>query len=352
MLTFRSGGWVLLLTAIIAVMILLIVAVPALRRLSDRPPGDGMDPATYGFALSPSLIPREQITAAQLHRDLLKALVQPPVMEGQTVAIFNEEHRGKYLVSHDRVIGVELGGEVRAYPLLVLASHEIVNDIVGGRPIAVTYNPLCDSVVVFDRTVAGEVLEFGVSGLVYNSNLLMYDRRPETGGESLWSQLEGRAVTGPAAAAARELALIPAELTHWGDWLSRQPDTTVLAPDEAELKSYKYQFSSYEGYFVTDELLFPVHPSPPADGPPAKTPCVIVFAGEERGVYPLSELADRAGESGQWTETVGGASFTFHHAPDPAVVRVTAGDGKPARVIYCFWFAWHATHPDARIMGF
>ncbi|MDY7109852.1 MAG: DUF3179 domain-containing (seleno)protein [Planctomycetota bacterium] len=349
MLTFRSGGWVLLLTAVIAVMVLLIVVAPALRRLSDRPPGDGKDPATYGFALSPSLIPREEIVAAQLHRDLLEALVQPPVMDGTAVAAFNEAHRGKYLVSHDRVIGVEIGEEARAYPLLVLASHEIVNDIVGGVPIAVTYNPLCDSVVVFDRTIGGEVLEFGVSGLVYNSNLLMYDRGPEIGGESLWSQLQGRAVTGPAAAAGRELTLIPAQVTHWGDWSSHHPDTTVLAVGEAELKRYKYQYSSYEGYFVGDELLFPVDVPLPADGPRPKTPCVIVFADEAQRIYPLSGIADRAGASGQWRDELNGEAFTFRHAADPDVVRVRSADGDPATVIYSFLFAWQAMHPGAEL---
>jgi hypothetical protein len=334
LLTFRSGGWVLLLAASLIVVILLITVGPALRRLSNRPPGDGKDPATYGFDLTPSLVPREEIVAAQLHRDLLEALVEPPVMDGQAVATFNEEHRGKYLVSHDRVVGVQVGDEARAYPLVVLASHEIVNDQLGGKLIAVTYNPLCDSAVVFDRTIGGEAVEFGVSGLVYNGNLLMYDRRPEMLGESLWCQLQARAVTGPAAAAGRVLSLIPAQLTHWGDWLSRHPGTTVLAPEEAALARYQPQYASYEGYFVSDELLFPVDPPPPATGPPAKTPCVIVFAGERRRVYPLSLIARRADASGDWWDAIAGRTFNFHHAADPDVVRVRCDDGSPAAVMH------------------
>jgi hypothetical protein len=333
------------------VLIVLIIVAPALRRLSDRPPGDGKDPATYGFELGSAVIPRQAIVAAQLHRDLLEALVEPPVMDGTAVAMFNEEHRGKYLVSHDRVIGVRVGDQARAYPLLVLASHEIVNDRLGGLPIAVTYNPLCDSVAVFDRTVDGEAVEFGVSGLVYNSNLLMYDRRPEMAGESLWCQLQARAVTGPAAEAERRLTIIPAEVSHWGDWLSRHPTTTVLAPDEAALKSYKYQYTSYERYSLTDELLFPAGPLPAGSLPP-KTPCVIVDAGEQRRVYPLSLIAERADASGAWMDTIGGRIFTFQHAADPDVARVSSDDGDPATVIYSFWFAWHAMHPGDEIAGF
>jgi len=352
LLTFRSGGWVLLLTVLIAVVIIAVTVAPALRRLGDRPPGDGRNPAAYGFDLSTCLVPRDELVAAQLHRDLLQSLVDSPFVDGRSVARFNEDHRGKYLVSRDRVIGVQVGDKARAYPLLVLSSHEIVNDALGGRPIAVTYNPLCDSVVVFDRTVDGQVLSFGVSGLLYNSNLLMYDRRPDMRSESLWSQLEARAITGPAAESGRRLTVIPAELTHWEDWLSRHPDTTVLAPDEAALQRYRPQHSSYQGYFLTDGLMFAVEAAPSEHAFPPKTPCVVVRAAGGDRLYPLASIADRVDGTGVWTDAIDGEIFTFHHAPAPNVVRVTSGAGEEAAVvIYCFWFAWHAIHPDTEVGG-
>ena len=108
---------------------------------------------------------------------------------------------GRFLVPGDLVIGLSLHGEARAYPLEILALHEVCNDTLGGEPILVTYQPLCDSAVVFERRVDGHTREFGVSGLLYNSNLLMYDRHPEQPqDESLWSQLQFRALAGPAAA--------------------------------------------------------------------------------------------------------------------------------------------------------
>ena len=103
----------------------------------------------------------------------------------------------------------------RAYPLRVLVWHEVVNDTVSGLPILVTYNPLSEGIAVFDRRVAGRTLSFGVSGLLYQSNLLMYDRDGTRGAESLWSQLQARAVSGPAAGAGQTLELVPFALARW-----------------------------------------------------------------------------------------------------------------------------------------
>ena len=195
MLTFRSGGWVLLLSGV-CTLALFIWAVGGVGRSLI---GEAGDLASYGFDVTTCLIPQDQIVTGALKKDALLALVDPPVIDGDKIPDLNAQLYGKYLVPSDRVIGVEINGESRAYPLLVLNCHEIVNDTLGGVAIAVTYNPLCDSIVVFEREVAGETLEFGVSGLLYNSNLMMFDRRPDAQGESLWSQLLGRAVAGPAA---------------------------------------------------------------------------------------------------------------------------------------------------------
>jgi hypothetical protein len=102
-----------------------------------------------------------------MRKDALQALVDPPTVAGSDIKRINADQRGKFLVSSDRVIGVSLNGAHRAYPLQVMNCHEIVNDTLGGVPIAVTYNPLCDSVVVFERELDGETLVFGVSGLLY-----------------------------------------------------------------------------------------------------------------------------------------------------------------------------------------
>ncbi|GAF92675.1 unnamed protein product, partial [marine sediment metagenome] len=120
-----------------------------------------------GFDLSNSVLPRKLIRRGGPSRDGIPALVDPPVVNASQVG---------YLRPFDRVAGVVVEGVARAYPLRILNYHEVVNDRVGRTSLAVTYCPLCDSVVVFDRRTDRGELQFGVSGLLYNSNVLLYDR--------------------------------------------------------------------------------------------------------------------------------------------------------------------------------
>ena len=107
------------------------------------------------------------------------------------------------------------GGIARAYPLRLLNWHEVINDTLGGQPVAITYSPLCDSSVGFRRMVADKVQEFGVSGLLLNSNLIMYNRQSGAADESLWSQLQCRAIAGPAAASQQTLEVLPIAVVSW-----------------------------------------------------------------------------------------------------------------------------------------
>ena len=349
LLTFSSGGWVLLLAGLLMVAEVVWAMGGVFLRAGPRPVGDGRNVETYGFDLSTCLVPRDRIITGGLRKDALRALVDPPVFAGLEVADYNGTLYGKYLVSADRVIGVEINGETRAYPLRVLNCHEIVNDTLGGVPIAVTYNPLCDSVVVVGREVDGEILEFGVSGLVYNSNLLMFDRRPNADGESLWSQLQARAIAGPAAADARTLRVLPASLVRWGDWLAARPQTTVLELDRRMFK--RYQETNYEAYFMSPQLMFPVDPAPPADGLAPKARVVAVTAGGERRVYAYSGIASRCDASGQWTDELGGVALVFEYSADSETVMVAPDPpDAPIEVEYSFWFAWYAMYPEDEVL--
>ncbi|KAB1188271.1 MULTISPECIES: DUF3179 domain-containing protein [Haloferax] len=124
----------------------------------------------------------------------------------------------------DLVVGVELDGIARAYPLRILSWHEVVNDRFGDRPVLVTYCPLCQSGMVATRRVGGEEATFGVSGVLWNENLVMYD----TATESLWSQLLATAIRGPATET--QLELLPSTVTTWGEWREAVSETTVLLP--------------------------------------------------------------------------------------------------------------------------
>jgi len=142
--------------------------------------------------------------------------------------------------ANEPVIRLEIGGEVRAYPLRILTWHEIANDTVAGRPVIVTYCPLCNSAVVFDRTVDGQRLEFGVSGLLRNSDMVMYDRATE----SWWQQFTGEAMVG--ALTGKSLRMIPSRVMGFAAFRDSHPDALVLVPNDPELRPYGR--NPYVGY--------------------------------------------------------------------------------------------------------
>lgn len=141
---------------------------------------------------------------------------------------------------HEPVISLAIGGDMRAYPLRVLIWHEIVNDTVGGVPVAVTFCPLCNSAVVFDRRLEGRVLDFGTTGKLRNSDLVMYDRQTE----SWWQQFLGEAIVGELTGA--RLRMLPSRLESFARFKARAPEGRVLVPAEPDLRSYGY--NPYRGY--------------------------------------------------------------------------------------------------------
>ena len=155
-----------------------------------------------------------------------------------------------FISDDDTVIGLKINGEVKAYPIFILVWHEIVNDSVGGIPVSVTYCPLCYTNQVFERIIDGQIVEFGTSGKLYNSNLLMYDRYTE----SYWSQALGTAVKGKLTG--YELNLIPFDVITWGDWKKLYPETKVLTTDTGYIRSYATD--PYGDYYTEPGIMFPV----------------------------------------------------------------------------------------------
>jgi len=348
--TGSSGAWVLWLAGLI-ILGMTAWAVWKLVESSPTLPADRPENPqavwTLGFDLDNATVPRESIYSAGPTKDGIPSLTSPSVVAGADVARINEKMHGKFLVSGERVIGVELNGESRAYPLSILIWHEIINDELGGVPIAVTFCPLCDSAVVFERTIGAEVLEFGVSGLLHNSNLLMYDRRGKRDPvkESLWSQLRMEAIAGPAAATGAKLILVPSKLAHWGDWLEAHPDTTVV--EFPTRYDRDYDENPYKKLFLGQQLLFPVEPKP-FTGPPPMTRMVVVNRGGSWQPYFYDVPGrDQPRESKIWEQD----GLRFSYTPvsagmDPPVVSVTAPDGSPLEAVYSFWEPWYAMHPD------
>ena len=306
--TFWSAGWVLVLAGIVAI----IVTWQTLRLVDQHREvafGDGQNIDTYRFALSPSLLRSGAIVASGIPRNNIPAMSDPKFFTRLEFEFHPQRKIRRLLVSADRVVGVAIGDEARAYPLRILNWHEVVNDTVGGVPIAVTYHPLCDSVAVFDRRVGEDTFEFRVSGLLYNSNQLLFPHREKPGGESLYSQLLAKAVTGPDAEAGKTLTVLPSKIVPWGDWKKEHPDTLVLEPDALFRKHYNRRpYSSYRGKQM---LRYPVDPYPP-EGEWEPWSRVLAVIEPETGIRLIHDYEGNPPDSGD------------------------------AGVIHAFWWSWSA----------
>lgn len=282
-----------------------------------------------GFDLSQATIPSEEIHAGGPPKDGIPALTDPKMIAAEDA---------DYLGEYDRVIGVMLGGEARAYPLKILNYHEIVNDLIGGRPVAVTYCPLCDSAAVVDRREGNEIREFGVSGLLYNSNVLMFDRGAKV--ESLWSQMMTESVSGPSAR--QRLNTMPLELTTWSDWRTRYPKTKVMSINTGHERDY--QQSPYEFYFAnSQDLMFPVDKT---DGRlPPKTPVLGVWTDDTARAFPLSAFDEN---TAALEDELNGRRISLVYNPQAKSLRVEHADDG-VQWVYSLWFAWYAFHPDTDV---
>ncbi|MSR34186.1 MAG: DUF3179 domain-containing protein [Phycisphaerales bacterium] len=374
-LTFRSGGWVI---ALACVLVLLILAWAFAGIFTGHhPKGDGQSVDTYGFDLSNLQTSGGAFVASGNPKDFLRSLDQPKVLPGHEMLAYNAKLRSKYVVTADRVIGVQINGKSRAYPLSLMNVHEIVNDELAGVPIAITFSPLCDSAIVFDRRVNGQPLQFGVSGLLLDSNLVMYDKQPEVvaqtsmdsqnakptpqvgmnadqsqpapaaSASSLWSQMAGKAIAGPALATTlgTTLAEIPnVNVCTWKHWLATHPTTEVILPDpqdEQRMKSF-----SYSRYLLSPRVEFPIGRKSNIADMPDKMPVIAITAGGETKVVTLREAADR-GADAPWNFVVGGVPIIVVSQKDPASVLVGASDATPIQVTPCLWFVWQAFHAPA-----
>ena len=187
------------------------------------------------------LVPLDKIKGGGPPKDGIPSVDDP---------VFASISESQFMSDSDTVIGLEINGDARAYPLFILVWHEIVNDTVGEIPVSVTYCPLCYTNQVFERIVDGEEVEFGTSGKLYNSNLLMYDRLTE----SYWSQALGLAVKGELTGT--QLNLVPFDVITWGDWKELYPNTLVMTTDTGYLRSYATD--PYGNYYTEPRIMFPV----------------------------------------------------------------------------------------------
>ncbi len=279
-----------------------------------------------GFKLDNATIPVAEILAGGPPRDGIPSIDRPK---------FVSVDRAKFLTDDDLIVSFTHAGETRAYPLRILVWHEIVNDRIGDLAINVSYCPLCGSAMVFDRTIDGRVLEFGVSGLLYQSDVLMYDRQTE----SLWSQLAMTAVSGPQVG--RPLRLLPAQHMTWRAWKTEFPGGRVLSTDTGHDRDYRRE--PYEEYERTSRLIFPVK-SNRQDLPAKAWVAGVVIDGVARA-YPNDRLPDGVSIE----DTIGVTPVRVRFDRASRRITISDADGAPVPFTPAYWFAWQAFNPNTTV---
>jgi len=279
-----------------------------------------------GFNLKGSLIPIEKIKHGGPPRDGIPAIDNPRFLTAEKSEKPDEA----------RVLGVFHNGIAKAYPISILNYHEIVNDYFGSEPVVISYCPLCGSGLAFEAKIRGEGKSFGVSGLLYNSDVLMYDRETE----SLWSQLMTQAVTGPLKGT--RLRIISTANTTWKDWKTRYPDTQLLSPETGYRRDYSR--TPYTGYDESKTLFFPV-----ANFDSSYHPKEKVIGLEINGkfkAYPFSELEKSGTEISDLFNKV---KVKILYDRESKTAQIFDSEGKDIPNYVVFWFAWAAFHPNTKV---
>ena len=334
-----------------------------------------------------SLVEYEEILSGGVPRDGI-----PTIRDPRFISIAEAD---AVYVDHSPVMQVSLNGDARAYPLEILIWHEIVADVVGGVPVAVTFCPLCNTAITFDRTIAGTVYDFGVSGLLRHSDLIMYDSQTE----SLWQQIGGAAIVGDMVGA--RLTVLPSTIVAWGDFKAQYPEGIVLSRETGYAR--RYGANPYAGYdrIGNTPFLFRGEIDPRLS---AMERVVTLDLPDDAVAYPFTLLAERrtvadvrdgraivvfwtpgvrsaldeadfarsreVGATGVFERSVDGRPLDFRPNPDdPATfldaqtqsvwnIFGSARSGPLAGtqltpVVHAnhFWFAWAAFQPDTVVFG-
>ncbi|MEO1529741.1 MAG: DUF3179 domain-containing (seleno)protein [Planctomycetota bacterium] len=280
------------------------------------------------YDLSGLSIPEDEIHCL-LPKDRIPSLTDPETEAAKDSA--------EWLKPTSRLIVVQIGNETLGVPIQILDAHEVVNVSVGDEPVAVTYCPLCDSAAVFSRRVVkpdGSTidLEFGVSGALYNSNVLMYDRTHK----GLWSQLGMQAVSG--VFVGKRLSVLPIKVLRFEAFVSKHPDAPVVSRNTSYRRDYAR--SPYAGYFFNDRLAVPVKRF--GDALKKKTLGVGVLVGDKASFVPVNAI----GENGYTLETAAG-DVRLTSSKSGVVV-----ESKPKSVLamQTFYYSWSAFYPDTEVI--
>ncbi|WP_070972266.1 DUF3179 domain-containing protein [Vibrio sonorensis] len=279
-----------------------------------------------GFDLNNALVDSDLILAGGPPKDGIPAIDNPK---------FTSADKVTYLHDDDVVMGVTINGVSKAYPLRILIWHEIVNDEFQDKTVVITYCPLCGTGMVFDGEVNGTKRTFGVSGLLYQSDVLMYDRQTE----SLWSQLGLKSVSGKEKGA--RLNWLPSHQMTWKAWKENYPQSLVLSLDTGFNRNYFA--NAYYSYFQSDSPMFPVPSN--RNELPAKSWVLGVLIDDRAKAYQISGLDQALSLEDQ----VQGKRIKVSFDPKTRMPLVVTENGEIVPSVMVFWFAWQAFYPSTEL---
>ncbi len=285
---------------------------------------------TAAFDLSNLAVDRSALRDSGRSQNTIPALVNPLIQPWDDI---------DFLDPDDRVLGVTINGESRAYPINMLNLHGVVNDELGGEAIAVIFCPLCDSASVVRRAVGDEVLKLGVSGQLLNSNMVLYDHAHD----ALWSQIGMQAISGPHTGA-RPVHINSWALTTLADWTRIHPDARLAAPPRDS--DLNYAMNPYRAYLASDQLMDRFAPETIDDRLPAKARIIGIRIGASAVACPVAAIHTADGE----LDVPIGDQVVSLSATGNSGVQVVSAPAD-AQVMHTFWFAWAAFHPDTTIIG-
>ena len=259
-----------------------------------------------------------------------------PALAEKNIKFVSVEEADKWIEDNELVLALEYKGVKRVYPYQILVWHEIANDNIAGDPILITYCPLCGTGIAYESYVEvnGKKVEtrFGVSGKLFNSNLIMYDEETDT----YWQQIDGLAIVGELTG--QELKEISIDTVVWGEWKAIHPDSEVLSQDTGINRNYGRD--PYGNYYEDSFLIFPVENRDNRIF--AKD---LVFGVEINGVYKAYREID-VKKAGVIEDVVNNVNIKIERLDDGRVIVTNIDTGEEIVKEVGFWFSWYAFHPD------
>ena len=246
---------------------------------------------------------------------------------------FIDADEADYLDKNDLIVGITIDGQAKAYPIKILNWHEIINDSINYTSYAVTWCPLTSSALTFDRRYGAQTLEFGVSGLLYNSNVVMYDRS----NNGLWSQMKMAGLTG--GTSGQKLNLLATEVSSWGRWKDLHPRTRVLSIRTGHTRSYNQD--PYAGYHKRSDAIFPLTNTDKRL--PLKSIVIGVNISGQAKAYLLKDLREPL------VDVINGEEIKIQPYANGAIVE--DGNGLSVPSVIAYWFAWSGYFGKKGVLG-